>query len=87
MREASNWGMLNVYHMDDSKELPVLFLKWLLFPSQIIELVILFTFPLLLNSITSSRRRRRWVDNIKIDLREIEWDGMDWINLTQDRDQ
>jgi hypothetical protein len=33
------------------------------------------------------RRRCRWVDNIKIDLREIEWDGMDWIDLTQDRDQ
>jgi hypothetical protein len=24
---------------------------------------------------------------IKIDLRELEWDGMDWINLSQDRDQ
>jgi hypothetical protein len=23
------------------------------------------------------RRRRRWVDNIKMDLREIGWDGMD----------
>jgi hypothetical protein len=33
------------------------------------------------------RPRRRWVDNIKIDLREIEWDGMDRIGLTQDRDQ
>jgi hypothetical protein len=33
------------------------------------------------------RPRRRWVDNIKIDLREIEWDGMDWIDLPQDRDQ
>jgi hypothetical protein len=31
--------------------------------------------------------RRRWVDNIKIDLREIGWDGMDWIDLVQDRDQ
>jgi hypothetical protein len=30
---------------------------------------------------------RRWVDNIKIDLREIEWDGMDWIDLAQDRNQ
>jgi hypothetical protein len=30
--------------------------------------------------------RRRWVDTIKIDLREIEWGGMDWINLAQDRD-
>jgi hypothetical protein len=27
------------------------------------------------------------VDNIKIDLREIGWDGMDWIDLVQDRDQ
>jgi hypothetical protein len=33
------------------------------------------------------RPRRRWVDNIKIDLREIEWDGMDCIDLAQDRDQ
>jgi hypothetical protein len=31
------------------------------------------------------RSRRRWVDNIEIDLREIEWDGMDWIDLAQDR--
>jgi hypothetical protein len=27
------------------------------------------------------------VDNIKIDLGEIEWDGMDWIDLAQDGDQ
>jgi hypothetical protein len=27
------------------------------------------------------------VDNIKMDLTEIGWDGMDWINLAQDRDQ
>jgi hypothetical protein len=33
------------------------------------------------------RPRRRWVDNIKMNLREIRWDGMDWINLAQDRDQ
>jgi hypothetical protein len=33
------------------------------------------------------RPRRRWVDNIKMDLREIEWDGMDWIDLAQDRDR
>jgi hypothetical protein len=33
------------------------------------------------------RPRRRWVDNIKIGLREIVWDGMGWINLAQDRDQ
>jgi hypothetical protein len=33
------------------------------------------------------RPRRRWVDNIKMDLREIGWDGMDWIDLAQDKDQ
>jgi hypothetical protein len=33
------------------------------------------------------RPRLRWVDNIKMDLREIGWDGMDWINLAQERDQ
>jgi hypothetical protein len=33
------------------------------------------------------RPRRRRVDNIKMDLREIEWDGRDWIELAQDRDQ
>jgi hypothetical protein len=31
--------------------------------------------------------RHRWVDNIKMDLRPIDWDGMDRINLLQDRDQ
>jgi hypothetical protein len=33
------------------------------------------------------RPRRKWVGNIKIDLRETGWDGMDWIDLAQDRDQ
>jgi hypothetical protein len=33
------------------------------------------------------RPRRSWVDNIKTDLREIGWSDMDWIYLTQDRDQ
>jgi hypothetical protein len=32
-------------------------------------------------------RRRRWVDNIKMDLLEIGWDGVDWIGLVQDRDK
>jgi hypothetical protein len=27
------------------------------------------------------RPRRRWVDNIRMDLREIGWDGLDWIGL------
>jgi hypothetical protein len=33
------------------------------------------------------RPRRRWVDNIKIDLRELGWDGMAWIELAQAMDQ
>jgi hypothetical protein len=33
------------------------------------------------------RKRHKWVDNIKIDLREIGWDGMEWIDVVQDRDQ
>jgi hypothetical protein len=28
-----------------------------------------------------------WVDNIKMDLREIGWGDMDWIDLAEDRDQ
>jgi hypothetical protein len=31
--------------------------------------------------------RYRWVDNIKMNLREIGWDGGDWIDVAQDRDQ
>jgi hypothetical protein len=30
---------------------------------------------------------RRWVDNIKMDLKEIGWDGVDWIELAQGRNQ
>jgi hypothetical protein len=33
------------------------------------------------------RPRCRGVDNTKMDLRDIGWDGMDWIDLAQDRDQ
>jgi hypothetical protein len=32
------------------------------------------------------RPRRRWEDNIKMDLREVGSGGMDWIDLFQDRD-
>jgi hypothetical protein len=32
------------------------------------------------------RQRHRWVDNIKMDLREIGWDVMDWIDVAQDRE-
>ena len=33
------------------------------------------------------RPRRRWEDNIKMDLQEVECGSMDWIELDQDRDR
>jgi hypothetical protein len=33
------------------------------------------------------RPRRRWEDNIKMDLREVGWEGADWIDLAHDRDR
>jgi hypothetical protein len=33
------------------------------------------------------RPRRRWVADIKIDLRGIRWSDVDWIGMAQDRDQ
>jgi hypothetical protein len=33
------------------------------------------------------RQRWSWVDNIKMALREIRWDGMDWIDLAHNREQ
>jgi hypothetical protein len=32
------------------------------------------------------RPRRKWEDNIKMDLQEMRWAGMDWISLAHDRD-
>jgi hypothetical protein len=33
------------------------------------------------------RQRNGWLDNIKIDLRELGWNYMDWIDLAQDMDK
>ena len=33
------------------------------------------------------RRRRRWKDNIKMDVQEVGCGGMDWFDLAQDRDR
>jgi hypothetical protein len=34
-----------------------------------------------------TRPRRRWEDNIKMDLQEVRWEGMYWIELSQDRNR
>jgi len=36
---------------------------------------------------TTLETRRRWEDNIKMDLQEVRCGGMDWIELAQDRDR
>jgi hypothetical protein len=33
------------------------------------------------------RPRRRWEDNIKMDIQEVGYESMDWIELAQDRDR
>jgi hypothetical protein len=33
------------------------------------------------------RSRHKWEDNIKIELQDVEWEGMDWIDLAQNRDR
>jgi hypothetical protein len=33
------------------------------------------------------RPRHKWEDNIRLDLLEVGWGGMDWIDLDQDRDK
>jgi hypothetical protein len=44
-------------------------------------------YRILMGKPEGKRPRRRWVDSIEMDLGEIGWDGMDWIDLAQDRDQ
>jgi hypothetical protein len=33
------------------------------------------------------RPRRRWEDNIKMNVKEIGWEGVEWMHVAQDRDQ
>jgi hypothetical protein len=33
------------------------------------------------------RSRGRWEDNVKMDHRETGWDGVDWVDVAEDRDQ
>jgi hypothetical protein len=32
------------------------------------------------------RPKRKWVDNIKMDLQEVGYEGIDWIDMSEDRD-
>jgi hypothetical protein len=36
---------------------------------------------------TTWETRRRWEDNMKMDLQEVKWRGMDWMALGQDKDR
>lgn len=38
-------------------------------------------------TVTRRTRRCRWEHNIKMNVKEIGWDGMDWIHLAQNADQ
>jgi hypothetical protein len=40
-----------------------------------------------LENLKLGRKSRRWEDNIRIDIRELGWEGVDWIHLAQDRYQ
>ena len=33
------------------------------------------------------RSKRRWKDNIKMDLHEVGWGGMEWVDMAQDKDR
>jgi hypothetical protein len=35
---------------------------------------------------TFGRSRYRWEDNIRMNVREIQWEGMDWMHLAEDGD-
>jgi hypothetical protein len=36
---------------------------------------------------TTRKTRRRWVDNIRMDLGEVGWGDVDWIGLAKDRNR
>jgi hypothetical protein len=39
--------------------------------------------PCISSGLTGLVPRRRWADNIKMDLREIGWDGVEWIDMAR----
>jgi hypothetical protein len=44
-------------------------------------------YRLLVEKPEGKRSRRRWVDNIRMDLGEVGWGDVDWIGLAQDRNR
>jgi hypothetical protein len=44
-------------------------------------------YRLLVGKRSIGRPRRRWVDNIRIDLGEVRWGDVDWIGLAKDRNR
>jgi hypothetical protein len=36
---------------------------------------------------TTRKTKAEWLDSVKMDLKDIGWDGMDWIDLARDSDQ
>jgi hypothetical protein len=39
------------------------------------------------SSTSLERPRRRWVDNIRMDLGEVGWDDVEWIGMATDRNR
>ena len=48
---------------------------------------VIFLFKLICTKYNAGRPRRRWVDNIRMDLQEVGCGYMDWIGVAQDRDR
>jgi hypothetical protein len=44
-------------------------------------------YRLLMGKSPLGRRRRRWVDNIRMDLGDVGWGDVDWIGLAKDRNR
>jgi hypothetical protein len=49
--------------------------------------VVIFNVYIYIHNIPLERPRRRWEDNIKLDLQEVGCGGLDWMELAQDRDR
>jgi hypothetical protein len=71
--------------INDCEDISVIITKKI--KNQILYLNVTMKFKFVIITHMSGRPRRRWLDNIKMDLGERGWDGRDLIELAQDRDQ